>query len=140
MKKIAVSFGVIIGAVVLFFVLSKIQNEIDGEIQIILLDEQRNVIFDETLEFEEEDSLLGLLQENHIVYCGNHQYQPDETCETTFLNGRVLLGIDAVQTDWFTTYIGIYINGDYSNKGIDAIPLNDGDVILFEYKIVGEEN
>lgn len=140
MKKIAVSFGVVICAVVLFFVLSTLQNDSDGEIQIILLDEQRNVIFDDTLEFEEEDTLLGLLQDNYTVYCGNHQYQPDEACETNFMNGRVLLGIESVQTDWFSSYIGIYINGEYSNKGIDAIPLNDGDVIQFEYTVVGEEN
>jgi hypothetical protein len=50
----------------------------------------------------------------------------------------VILGIETITTDWTTNYIAFYINDQYSNQGIDVIPLVDGNVYRFEETLVSE--
>lgn len=40
--------------------------------------------------------------------------------------GVVLYGINEIQTDWYTTYLAIYVDGVYSSRGISSITLVDG--------------
>ena len=71
------------------------------------------------LTFEEGDRLIDLLLENFDVKYEDGQY------------GFVLMGINHLQTDFTTSYIAIYVNGEYANYGLSSITLEKGCVYSF---------
>ena len=110
----------------------------DGEIIIEVVDENNELVIQTTIGFFDGDTdLIELLKTEYPVYCGNAQYEPDELCETNLLFGRTVLGIDDVITDWYNSFMAIYVNDTYSFVGVDAIEFVDGDVIRFVYTSLG---
>ncbi|MEC9485069.1 MAG: hypothetical protein UMR38_04270 [Candidatus Izemoplasma sp.] len=140
MKKVILSIAVVIVTVIAVFMLTRLENDDLGEIQFVLIDRNDTVVIDDTLSFTEEDDLVSLLQEHYTVVCANTSYKPTTRCETHFANGRIVLGVDEVITDWRNHYIGIYINDTYSNVGVDGIALKDGDTITFEEIMIGADD
>lgn len=140
MKKIGITISVIVITTIAIFLLTRLQNDVAGEIQLTVINEMDAVVIDETLSFTESDDLVSLLQEHYTVICANESYKPTTNCETYFVNGRIILGIESVNTDWRHSYMGIYVNGEYSNVGVDGIPLKDGDTITFEKMTIGDDN
>ncbi|MCF7924997.1 MAG: DUF4430 domain-containing protein [Candidatus Izimaplasma sp.] len=139
MKKIGLSIGIIFVTVIAVFLLTRQINDTVGEIRFVVKDQSDNIIIDDRLAFSEDDDLVTILEDNYTVYCASETYQPTLNCDTTFVNGRVILGIEDIVTDWNNTYIGIYINGTYSSVGVDSIALRDGDTIIFEVMTLGDE-
>lgn len=139
MKKLIITISVLVVAVLSFFLSDLFRrNDETGTITIIVVDEIGDVVHNNTYSFTEEDTLLGIMEENYAVFCANNQYQAD-SCDTEVFMGRVILAIDDVETDWLNTYLAIYINDEYSNYGIDDILLEDGNVYRFEFTEVGDE-
>ena len=141
MKKIMITIGIIALAALGLYV-SSIQNSNDvaGEITIVVVNQIDEIIIEDTLAFEESDTLYSVMDENYQLLCANASYQISDDCENRLFNSKVIMQIESVVTDWNNNFIAIYVNDVYSNNGIDNIPLNDGDIIRFEYTLVGEEN
>lgn len=139
MKKVILT--IIATAILIFGYLafSQTYNDIAGEITIIVVDEIGDTISNKTYNFTESDTLFSILDENYELGCADSSYHFSTECEAQAFGSRVILQIDTVVTDWTNTYIGIYINDEYSNYGIDSISLKDGDIIRFEYKEVGDD-
>lgn len=138
MKKVVITVGIIALAIASFFINDLLRNPDDqGEVQVIVVNQLDEIVHDDILVFDEGDTLLSLLDEHYDLACANAQYKADE-CDNTPFFGNIILEIGPVETDWLNTYIGIYVNGEYSSYGIDDISLQDGDVYQFEYTVVGE--
>lgn len=137
MKKLIITSVLIAIAGISFFVSDLLkQNDSDGEITIVLVDQIGDIVSSEKYEFLETDTLFDILKENYEVGCADASFHLSTECKALPLGSRVLMKIDSVETDWMNTFIAIYINDEYSNYGIDDIPLKNGDVIKFEYTIV----
>ena len=116
-----------IGICILSFLLvnyynkSQVKRAEDGSInvQIIVIDIDSNTLSDKTYSTD-NSSLYDLMDANYNLKTEDGTY------------GKVLLGIDNLITDFNTTYISIYINGDYAQYGISSLQISDGDV--FEFK------
>ncbi len=114
-----------------------------GEITIIVIDEFGDVVIDETLSFNDEDTLLSLLDEHYTIVYTSTAFSMG--------TGRILLEIGPVSTDFEKDFIEIRITGylpksngnrvimhdDLSPVGIDLIPLVDGNTYQFRYKKIG---
>lgn len=137
MKKLVVSIFVLLLAVAGFLMLKEeAVAESYGNATIILVDQNGNEQTT-TIGFDEGDTLFELLEENFEVGCANDSYTISDVCEKTTFGGHVILQLDTLVTDWYSSYIAIYINDTYSNKGIDIIELTDGTEYKFEYTALG---
>lgn len=141
MNKLMMTLVVLIAGISGFWYFSQPEeNDEYGEITIVVINELEETVFNQTLLFDEEDTLFELLDENMDVKCANASYQISETCTKLNVNGRVLLGLDTVETDWYTSFLAIYVDDEYSEYGIDGIALQDGTEYRFEYTLVGGDN
>ena len=141
MKKVLISIvalGLIVSS---FLALSYFDfSDIEGTITITLIDEIGDTISSKNYEFDSEDNLCDILEENYELGCTDSGYRLSTDCEPKLVGSRVLLKIGDLETDWINSYIAIYENGEYSMLGIDNISINDEDVFIFEYKLVGGDN
>ncbi len=141
MKKLIISLIVITVFLTGSFVLSQTKNnDLEGQITIIIIDETGDTISNLTYDFTEEDSVFSILEDNYDIGCADSSYNMDPTCVKPIIGGRVILKIDSLVTDWSTSYIGIYENDLYSSNGIDLLSLNDNDVYKFRYHYIGGDN
>ena len=139
MKKLVITISILVVAALSFFLSDYFRkNDETGMITIIVVDEIGDIVHNEKYSFTEQDTLLGIMEEDFIVLCANNQYQAD-SCDTEAFIGHIILTIDDIETDWMNTYFAIYINDEYSNYGIDDIPLVDGNVYRFEFTEVGDD-
>lgn len=138
MKKLIISIVVIaIGISAFFYFSTPKESEANGLVTIELIDENGLLVSTKKIDFYEGTTLFELLDENYDLMCANASYNPTDICSKISMNGRVVLGIDTVETNWTNSFLAIYINDDYAVYGIDSIPLNEGDVYRFEYTVVG---
>ncbi len=141
MKKILISFVAICLIIGSFLVLSYYDfSDKEGTISITLKDEKGDTISNEDYEFTNEDTLFSILDENYDLGCANSSYHVSDVCDKGLFTSRILLEINTLKTDWRNSYISIYENEEYSTQGIDNISINDGDIFVFEYKLVGGDN
>jgi hypothetical protein len=141
MKKLVVSTIVLLLAIASFFMLKEEAiAETFGDATIIIVNQSGTEIVHDEINFEKGTTLFSLLEKNYSVRCANDSYNLADDCSKTTFGGHVILHLDKVETDWFNSYIAMYINGIYSTKGIDLIPLNDGEVYKFVYTSLGGAN
>lgn len=121
MKKLFLLLVLIFTLAPLMFGCEKDSDSI-GEITVIVENNAGDEVFNETIAFGEDDTLLGLLQ-NHptIALKGEEQ--------TFGFYITEVYGIDA--NDYERTYWSISVNGEYSLVGIGDIELIKDDVITF---------
>jgi len=139
MKRIFVSLlaiGVLIS--VGFFFGRTFQAPEAGVITIILIDDdvERSKA---TWPFEQGDTLYDILERHYTIYCADRSYQIDASCAPVMfseITGRVLLGIDELESNWTDTFIQIQINGVPSPLGMDQLEFTDQDVISLVLKTV----
>ena len=141
MKKLILSIAALLILAGSFFAFSYLKDQdTEGTITIILIDEMGDTISSKEYDFISDDTLFDLLDENYEVGCADASYQLSSECEGNIFTSRVILKIDEIETDWMNTYIAIYENEEYSLSGIDDMTLNDGDIFVFEYKVYGGDN
>lgn len=132
MRKVFVTIGaMVVLAVALFFYDQSLEARSAGTLT-LTLSEAGRVIHEAEHSFSETDTLYTLLDEHYEIQCANAMYEPSETCEAlnfSGVEGRIILHVNELETDWFTSYIEISVNGNKANYGIDQLPLNDGDDI-----------
>ncbi len=103
----------------LFFVSACGETSGSGTVKITIKDEDHVVLFDEKIDFTEEDTLVSLLE--------NHQdiLMKGETSEF----GLYITELCGVGVDY--SYWAVYLNGDYAMVGISRMTLTDQDEIEF---------
>ncbi len=94
----------------------KTHGDESGEITIVIENKEY------THEFYERNVLCLFLTKHH----------------RTYIKGGVLYELDDIVTDFKTSYIAIYVNDEYSEKGCMLIPLFDGYVYKFVEEGVNE--
>lgn len=140
--KIILTLAVLLfGFLVIEFVFDRDLIHEAGEVELIIMNKNEEVIFHEILPYLENESFFEILDNRFTLTCANQFYQPDDTCSFKFnvmgQENHVILGIKSddfeVITDWDNTFLNIevYSNGTFvdANQGFDMIELNDIDKI-----------
>jgi hypothetical protein len=114
-------------------------NDALGEVQIVVIDEEGNEVINDLIPFDEDDTLLSLLESHYTLTIQRGYTQlPDST---------VILGIDEVITNFESDFLRITIDGHLYDRhgnlveknnhvsvvGVDLIPLIDGNKVTFTY-------
>ena len=116
---------ILIGINILVFVLvnNHCKNKGTGEnvsINMILIDKNSAVIFDETREVKNNECIYDVLVKYHDVK------------STDSMRGKIIFDIDTVKTKFYSeSYIDIYVNDVYSSVGISYIYASEGLKITF---------
>ncbi|MBQ3252933.1 MAG: hypothetical protein IJA65_00115 [Acholeplasmatales bacterium] len=122
--KIVISLILIIATIlVVYYFKQNKQTDDLKEITIIVVNKNEEEIINDTYEVKKE-SLFDILDENYEI-----RYKED-------IYGKVLYDIENIKTDFYTSYIAIYINDEYSNLGISSIILKDNMVITLKETII----
>jgi hypothetical protein len=138
MKKLVVTVIVISLAGIVFFISSQIsRSNQDGTLTVVVVDEGGETIIDDILSFNEGESMVEILDSEYFIQCGDGTYQPTD-CSNMPSFGRTLLIFEDVETDWWNTFIAIYVNDQYSSSGIDDIEPKEGAIYRFEFTEVGD--
>ena len=115
---LAVALAIAVTAVLLFQKNNDPAADAAGRIMVELTDlSGRSERYE--LTFSEGDTLEGLLQQSFDVVYDQGQY------------GAVLMGIGFIKTDFQTTYVSIYVNGQYATYGLSGLQPVDGYVYSF---------
>ena len=130
------ALGFIVG---LFYILYD-DNEATGQgsIEITVYNQSETVVSSESHLFYEGDTLFKVMDRHYDLTCADAQYNPDETCETTFAGRHILLGIDDVSTDWNDTFLYLEVNGTMATRGVDEVELEDDFDYAFYVKNVND--
>lgn len=133
-KRLILSFVVLSCAGLVFWLWPEATSQ-DGFVTIQIMD--RGVVIREVeAELFEDDVLFDVLERHFNLICATPGYGTDATCQTRLIvgrtGGRVLLGIDALQTDWFSEYLQIRLNDLPAHYGVDTLVLEDGDTVVID--------
>lgn len=123
--KIGVSIIAIIAIVVIYIFTMSSPNITKGEIRIIVIDDNAEVIIDDTWEFDASKgnvSLRTILEEHYDIVVRN----------------KMLMGINGLETDNINYFWKIYLNCQMATKGIENLAFKDGDEIRLVYTAVGD--
>ncbi|TVP96762.1 MAG: hypothetical protein EA374_00705 [Acholeplasmatales bacterium] len=144
--KLITSLFVLIGLAGLFAYATSLSpygdSEASGRVTVQVHDASGEMVIDATYDFGEDDTLFDVLKRHHTI---------DYDARSGAITGRVILGIDAVTTDFETDFLAILITGrihnrhgealtverQFSSVGIDLLPLLDGNTYIFEHRDVG---
>ncbi len=124
-KKLLITIGVITSLVLLLGVSHLINSYLlsseksSGTITFILKD-QSNILINDDLEYDENQTLWDLLNENYEVV-------RDERFE------YFIIGINEYIID-DSSYIAIYINDSYALKGANELYLKDQDIVELRFE------
>jgi len=140
--KIILTLAVLLfGFLIIEFVFNRDLIHEAGEVELIIMNENEEVLFNEILPYQENQSFFEILDDRFTLTCANQFYQPDDTCSFKFnvmgQENHVVLGIISddfeVITDWDNTFLNIevYSDGTFvdANQGFDMIELDDIDKI-----------
>ena len=141
MKKVIISIIVLLSLTVIFFYFSQPQSgDNQGVITVRVIDQDNNVVIDDEITFTEEVSLFEILQDNYDIGCANSSYIIDYTCSFKQLNSHIVLGIEDMETDWYGSYLQIFINDEASIYGVDLILVEDETIYEFRYIDLGGDD
>ena len=115
-------------------------NDLEGQVSIILVDEFGNTISNLTHDFTNDDTVFSILNDNYTVGCADSHYNISTDCKAPLIGSRIILKIDSLETNWSQNYIGIYVNDEYSTIGIDSLSLKDGYIYMFKHHDEGDDN
>ncbi len=147
--RIVVSIIIVISTVLLVNTLTEHNHaEENGQVRIIIVDENDITVFDDNISFEKGDDFFDVLNRSFDLTCATSSYQPDTTCSYSFdnlaYNGKVLLGISNsefnILTNWSDSFLAfeVYDEPDFylSTQGVSNIEFKDGDQIRIVVKSV----
>ncbi len=90
-----------------------------------IIDDDGHIVTEKTVDFKAGDTLYDVLDRHFNLKVSGSEHD-------TF--GRILLGIDVIDTDFQTRFIYIEIDGEEARKGIDYLPLQDGSTYRFSVR------
>ena len=110
---------ILLGILVLcvYLIKDKFKSDTDGEIQIVIIDLDKNIISDQKISFKNGDTLDKLLQDNY---------------DNVVITDGMIMSIDNFTTasDW-SYFISIYVNDEMSTVGLLDIEFTNGTKISF---------
>lgn len=104
---------------------SVFNSDMAGDITVEIIDENGQTVSEEVVEFEEGDTLYDVLNRHFELRVSGSKHDT---------LGRILLGIDELNTDFQTQFIYIEVDGEEARKGIDYLPLQDGSRYRFSIR------
>lgn len=107
---------ILIGAIIILN--NSYKPEVDGQIQVELIDLNGNVVLEKTIEFQEGNTLKYLIEENF---------------SNVVIEDGMLMSIESFETasDW-STFIMIYVDNEESMVGLLDIEFTNGTLISFK--------
>lgn len=138
MKKVVLTVSILLSLVGLFFIFQNNGSSNAGEI-VVLVKNGDTIMSEETIFFEEGDTLFDVMEDNYELVCADMSYNPTNECKDLLFGSPVILGIDGLETNWSDNYFAISVNEEYSTLGVDLIVLEDGDIVEFAARNVGGE-
>ncbi|PKK96720.1 MAG: hypothetical protein CVV58_04940 [Tenericutes bacterium HGW-Tenericutes-3] len=149
--KIVVSV-IVVSIAAIFTYQLRVSNQAttNGSLEIVIIDQQGNEVFNDEISYEIDDSFFDILNRNFELTCATASYGRDETCSYNFTGfayeGKVLLGIKnddfTVQTNWSTSFLKfeIYDENGYhlTTQGVSHIEFSNHDKIRISYASVLE--
>jgi hypothetical protein len=140
--KIILTLAVLLfGFLVIEFVFDRDLIHEAGEIELIIMNQNEDIVFQDILPYQENESFFDILNKRFTLTCANQFYQPDDTCSYKFnvmgQENHVILGIKSddfeMISDWDNTFLNIeiYIDETYidANQGFDMVQLDELDKI-----------
>lgn len=112
-KLIVTIVLVLIGVACYMIFMQEKTSDDSGIVYFTLIDIDGNVVIDDTLTYEENDTLFEVISRNYEVESEKSQY------------GQYLYSIDEVKTNTFDTYLALYVDDKYAETGISFIKLYD---------------
>lgn len=115
--KIVISLvAIILIALVSYFIYRGVTSKTAGEVQIVLVNLEEEIVSDKKIKFKKDMTLVNLLKENYD--------------NVVFENGMIMkIGVLETTIDssgkWID-YIALYTNDEYSLFGVEQIELVDG--------------
>ncbi|BCR36665.1 hypothetical protein [Mariniplasma anaerobium] len=153
MKKIILKIVLTISALLLGYIIINVimgdgKTDGDGSFELIILDSNQDVVYNEVLYYEEGQTFFDVLNENFELTCANRLYEADDTCGYKFTimqyKNHVVLGIKSdvfeIMTDWDNTFlkIEIYDGNEYvrSTIGFDYVNIEENKKIRISADLV----
>jgi len=118
LKAVLTFLGIVLLLAVFYFLGKSFYSDSKGELTIILVNEQAEVVSEKDVCFEEGDTLLQILSDNFDVDIKEYPF------------GSMILKIDSLDSE-DNYFIAIFLNGEEPSAGIDGIEFQDGDEIKF---------
>ena len=138
MKKLLMIIVVLgIGFIGYTYASTPASGDTQGGIHIEIVDQEGVMVIDDYYDFEEETSLYDTLQDNYTIGCADSIYNLDLTCEYKALNNHMILSVEAVETDWWNSFLEITVDGVKSQYGADSILLKDDTTYRLTYTSLG---
>jgi hypothetical protein len=151
MKKLAIkAFISIVSIAIVFVAIRLLSNNheavSDGFVHVTIVDGQGITVFEDDIEFFENETFYDVLNRSFDLTCANSSYQADPDCLYTFqgfgYQGKVLLGISnddfAVLTDWYNSFLAFeQFDGEtyyLSTAGPSHLQFANGDKIRISVK------
>jgi hypothetical protein len=109
----------------------------EGTIYLEIIDDNQNVLFDDSISFFEGETLFDILNRTFQLTCANRLYQPDATCSYTFQNityqGKVILAIEhedfTISSNWRNNFLSfeVFDGSQYipAVQGSSTLPFHD---------------
>jgi len=132
-KLLFTILAIVAGTITLKVLLSDQEAESDGTITFILIDASQEEVINEEVDFHIGDTIFDIINREYEVVCADEDYKPDPTCSYNSPYGKAILEINDVTTDWYSSFLALYINNQYANYGVSKLPYNDGDTIRFSW-------
>lgn len=104
----------------------------EGSITLTIQELDETIYYEETLPFDENETLFELLSQHFEIGCASASYTLDVTCSYRPLGGPIILKIGSLETNWTHTYFALYRNGSYATIGVGTMILQDQDQILLK--------
>ncbi len=153
MKKIILKIILTLAALLLAYLIINVimgdgTTDGEGSFELIILDINDEIVFDDELTYSEGQSFFDVLNENFELTCANKFYEPDDSCSYKFsimqYKNHVILGIKSdvfdVMTDWDNTFLNIeiYIDDQYvkSTVGFDYVDIEENKKIRITADLV----
>jgi hypothetical protein len=153
MKKIVIKIVLTLAALLLGYIVINVimgdgKTDGDGSFELIILDSNQDVVYNEILNYEKDQTFFDVLNENFELTCANRLYEPDSTCSYKFTimqyKNHIILGIKSdefdIMTDWDNTFIKIeiYDGNEYvrSTIGFDYVDIEENKKIRISADLV----
>lgn len=153
MKKIILKIvltlvALLLGYIIINVIMGDGKTDDDGSFELIILDSNQDVVYNEVLNYVEGQTFFDVLNENFELTCANRFYKADDTCSYKFsvmqYKNHVILGIKSddfeIMTDWENTFlkIEIYNNNNYvkSESGFDYVDIEENKKIRISADLV----
>lgn len=96
------------------------EENANGKIVFKLYDDKNELVIDDELKFSEGENIYNILDRNYTL----------KTVESVGI-GKAITEVNEHKTSWNDDYFALYVDGVYSNYGVEALKAKDNMEIKF---------